>query len=105
MVHPYRHLTITMDYYTAFFSLVGFLAVANWMYTTFESLVWITYYNILEQLNPEKYSLEKRFGQWAGKIRFHNHTNPLCIGINQLKYNIALVIKFLKVFHQKNRFP
>lgn len=77
-----------MDYYTAFFSLVGFLAVVNWMYTTFESLVWITYYNILEQLNPEKYSLEKRFGQWAGKIRFvqfHNHITPLCIEIDQFE--------------------
>lgn len=56
-----------MDCYAAFFTFVGVLAVANWMFITFRSLFWVTYYNIVEQLNPEKYSLEKRFGQWAGE--------------------------------------
>lgn len=56
-----------MDYYVAFFSFVGFLAVCNWIYITFRSLFWITYHNVLELWNPEKYSLEKRFGQWAGE--------------------------------------
>lgn len=62
-----RVLTGAMDFYTSIFAFVGFLAVANWTYTTFRSLFWVAYYNVLEQLNPEKYSLEKRFGQWAGK--------------------------------------
>lgn len=56
-----------MDCCTAFFTLIGVLAVANWMYSCFSSLVWITFYNILELWQPEKYSLEKRFGQWAGE--------------------------------------
>lgn len=79
--HITTHHITKMDYYTAFFTFVGFLAVANWTYITFRSLVWITYYNILEQLNPEKYSLEKRFGQWAGEIKicsseWRNTTQP-----------------------------
>lgn len=56
-----------MDFYTTFFALIGFLSVANWMYGSFESLVRITYHTILELANPEKYSLERKFGQWAGK--------------------------------------
>lgn len=63
-------LSGAMDLYTAFFSFIGLLAFANWVYNSFSSLFWITYYNVLELLQPEKYSLEKRFGQWAGEWRF-----------------------------------
>lgn len=82
-----------MDFYTAIFAFVGFLAVANWTFTTFKSLFWITYYNILEQLSPEKYSLEKRFGQWAGK------SSELCsIHGRRIKLQRCNILQPIEVF-------
>ena len=77
-----------MDVYTAFFALIGFLAFANWMYCCFASLVSTTYYNVLELLQPDKYSLEKRFGQWAGEKSSPERCSPTPEGqaTNQLQW-------------------
>lgn len=56
-----------MDYLTTVFALIGFSATLAWLYSSFSSLIWITYYSVLGQIYPQKYSLDQRFGQWAGK--------------------------------------
>lgn len=90
-------LQLTMDYLTTIFALIGFLATLAWLYSSFSSLIWITYYSILGQIYPQEYSLEKRFGQWAGKLTVTKEKNATASKLPIKDFPIRLADGF-KVF-------